>query len=637
MSDAPAAPGTTPAAGATPTDGRVTRRNLLKGAGLAGAALAATAAGPATSALGGSAPAAGAAAAGGASAEPLQLARVWAATPAQQALLSAFDDTHVVFEDGSIEVLLWPGDLARLRATGLRHLVTVEDVAARDAALLSQPDVRPAGLLPQPGETPNGQYRTLAQYEADMRKLAKDNPDICRLLELPFRTLEGRQVLGLEVCLDPDRVDGRPVFYNDGIHHAREWPAGELPIMWAHDLVEGYRKGDTRMVTIVENVRNIVVPVVNPDGFELSRSTPVGTGGSDLGTGTVGTLFGDGAEAIILGGQGRYQRKNRRSYLGSDAPTGSPLRDSPSVPKPVNADAYGIDPNRNYGYGWGGDGSSADQLSQTYRGTQPFSEQESQNVRWVFERYHCTASISHHTSGNLVLWAWGDTFDNAPDNGLLEGFGRVTAAYNGYRPQKSIQLYITTGTASDYMYGSRGSISYTFEHAGNAFHPAYLSTVPAMYEKNRPALLFLCEQLCLLPAQRPSYADLPNAGKAALATLGVRTDTLNHAVVRGKLPAAGEVRVTKRYPIRLWKQDGSGDENPLKQFAVEETVDSRHVTRADGSFELHLNPSTQPKVEFAGGREAYDISFVLPDGRGAMRRMVVERGKVVDLGTIAIG
>lgn len=28
------------------------------------------------------------------------------------------------------------------------------------------------------------------------------------------------------------------MFSNDGVHHAREWPAAEVPIMWAHDLLE---------------------------------------------------------------------------------------------------------------------------------------------------------------------------------------------------------------------------------------------------------------------------------------------------------------------------------------------------------------------------------------------------------------
>ena len=60
------------------------------------------------------------------------------------------------------------------------------------------------------------------------------------------------------------------------------------------------------------------------------------------------------------------------------------------------------------------------------------------------------------------------------------------AVYNGYRPQKSIDLYVTTGTTSDYAYGALGSIGYTFEHAGSSFHPPYAETI-AEYDGSAPA------------------------------------------------------------------------------------------------------------------------------------------------------
>jgi hypothetical protein len=76
--------------------------------------------------------------------EKLQLARVWAPTTADQKLLAGFDDTHEVFEDGSIEILLWPGDLARLQETGLSYEITVHDLVARDAELRATAPGRPS-------------------------------------------------------------------------------------------------------------------------------------------------------------------------------------------------------------------------------------------------------------------------------------------------------------------------------------------------------------------------------------------------------------------------------------------------------------------------------------------------------------
>ena len=63
--------------------------------------------------------------------------------------------------------------------------------------------------------------------------------------------------------------DGRPVYLQMGAHHAREWPSGELPRV-AVDLVKRYHQGDAR-VGRCRRVRVVVVPVVNVDGFAVSR------------------------------------------------------------------------------------------------------------------------------------------------------------------------------------------------------------------------------------------------------------------------------------------------------------------------------------------------------------------------------
>ena len=571
-----------------------------------------------------------AAASGGASAvEPLRLAKVWAATRAQQKLLVGFDDTHNVFPDGAIEFLLWPGDLARLKATGLRFEVTVPDlIASRKAA--------PAGVrtaAPQPGETKNGDYRTLADYEADMRALAKRFPTKAKLIELPHRTLEGRTVFGLEVCTDVNRRDGRPVFYQDGCHHAREWPASEVPIMWAFDLLENYAK-DKRIKAIVDNVRTIIVPVVNVDGYNYSRSFP------PVETGEVaGATNPLPPEAVVAGGQGRYIRKNRRPAIGSThVGEGLGIADTR---KPAASDGYlGVDPNRNYAYQWGDDeaGSSAAAPDATYRGSDPFSEQESKNVAHVLKTNHATAMVTHHTSGDLLLWAWGDTRDDAPDNNVLEGLGRAMAVYNGYRPQKSIDLYVTTGTTSDYAYGALGSIGYTFEHAGSSFHPPYAATVPAMYEKNRVALMLLAVYGCMAPEKRPAF-PLEDDAALELKDTKITSKTLNHsiitgrAVTRGGRPAKATLTITKTFDTALWL---AGEQNPLGQKTYREFLDTRMETSGNGRFEWHVNPSTRPAVTAAKKTESYVLSITGPKGIGISRRMVVKRGQRIDLGTVVV-
>lgn len=593
----------------------LSRRSLLRSAAAVGA----------VGAVGVSLPAV--ASNGPGSVEPLRRARVWAVTRAQQQLLAGFDDTHNVFEDGSIEYLLWPGDLARLKATGLRYEITVPDVVAADLALESGASTVPV----QPGETKSGDYRTLADYEADMRALAKKHPTKAKLVELPHRTLEGRTVYALEICTDVNRRDGRPVFYQDGCHHAREWPASEVPMMWAFDLLENYSK-DKRVKAIVDHVRTIIVPVVNVDGFQFTRSFP------PVESGEVGGVTNPlPPEAILLGGQGRYVRKNRRPQVSSAIGAGL----GPEAQTPPQLQGFiGVDPNRNYAYQWGDDqaGSSASMTSQTYRGSDPFSEQETKNVAHVLKTHHATAMVTHHTSGDLLLWAWGDTRDDAPDNDVLEGLGRAMATYNGYRPQKSIDLYVTTGTTSDYAYGALGSIGYTFEHAGSSFHPPYAKTVPAMYKKNREALMLLAIYGCMAPEQRPAF-KLSEDAALELKEMKVGAGELNHAVITGRAvdrrgrPVQASLSITKTFDTALWAK---GKGNPLGQRSYREFLDTRMETSDSGVFTWHVNPSTRPAVTAAKKTEAYVLSITGPDGTGVSRRIVVKRGQRLDLGEVVV-
>lgn len=241
----------------------LSRRQLLAGAGAGAGALALGLPAAASAGARVSSMVLGADGAAGA----LMLARVWpGSTPG---LLSAFDDTHNVFDDGSVEVLLWPGDLVRLQQTGMRHAVTVADVVARDRALEGSAGARDVALAPQPGE--RTAYRRLADYEQDLRDLAAQHPGVARLVELPNQSLEGRTVLGIEIAEDVDAVDGRPTFYMDGVHHAREWPASEFTLMWAFDLLESYARGDAQVVTLMKKLRFFIVPIMNVDGFQTGR------------------------------------------------------------------------------------------------------------------------------------------------------------------------------------------------------------------------------------------------------------------------------------------------------------------------------------------------------------------------------
>jgi hypothetical protein len=427
-------------------------------------------------------------------------------------------------------------------------------------------------------------YRRIADYNADMQALAAQRPDLARVFVLPERTLEGRFVYGIEIASNVTRNDGRPVYHMDGCHHSREWPAGEMPMMFAFDLVEGHGK-DARTTELLDNLRVIIVPVMNVDGFIESREAAVDNELTGL------------APFVTMA----YWRKNRRSFAGATVPM---------IMK--NPDAYGVDPNRNYAYQWGDNdgGSSGTQTDETMRGAAPFSEPEARNIRSLVMQRQTTGMLTHHTSGELCMRPWGWTWDLTPDNELQFEIGAEMTAINKYRNIQARGLYLTSGGSRDWTYGATGCITYTFEHHPNAFHAEYMSTIPTMYNKNREPFFILAREAA---------------------------DPRNHALLRGSIvdgngnPLAGSVEVRKTMSSPAWFHgDGTA---PGGVRTTQDSLKTSMDTGGDGAFTYHVNPSKRLWLEGAEN-EAYEVTIASPGKQAVTRTVALSRGDSHDLGTI---
>ena len=178
----------------------------------------------------------------------------------------------------SIEVVLYGNEDAQtLRDAKFRYSVRIADLDARVEAN-RRADRRFAARAAQNGGSrpPSGRtsYRRLADYEAKLKNLALRYPKLVQPFTLPYRTHLGRDVMGIEIATDVYNLrDGKPIFLNMGVHHAREWPSSEHAIEWAYDLLTNYGSSG-RTTRLVRDTRNIVVPIVNPDGFNISREAP---------------------------------------------------------------------------------------------------------------------------------------------------------------------------------------------------------------------------------------------------------------------------------------------------------------------------------------------------------------------------
>jgi hypothetical protein len=235
-------------------------------------------------------------------------------------------------------------DLAALSANGFTYEVEVPDLVEesienREADRQFSRSVRTSAAT---AAIPSGRttYRRLFDYQDELKQLADDNPDLVEPITLPHETWEGRQVEGIEITTDPENIDdGKPVYLQMGLHHAREWPSGDHVMEYALDLIEGYRAGDERIVELVEGTRTIVLPVINPDGFNVSREAGelAGAGGGRHAESE------DEMIAQIVGIPYEYWRKNCRLPDDSEAGQCAGQLPASGLAHP------GVDPNRNYG------------------------------------------------------------------------------------------------------------------------------------------------------------------------------------------------------------------------------------------------------------------------------------------------
>ena len=96
---------------------------------------------------------------------------------------------------------------------------------------------------------------------------------------------------------------------------------------WAYELILGYRRGDARVRDLVSKTRTIVVPIVNPDGFNASREA--------------GELFGNGGGHEHRPGRQRRGRRPRVPARGRDPPERVPAQELPLPGGPADGQLRG--------------------------------------------------------------------------------------------------------------------------------------------------------------------------------------------------------------------------------------------------------------------------------------------------------
>ncbi|KAJ9590275.1 hypothetical protein L9F63_027886 [Diploptera punctata] len=229
------------------------------------------------------------------------------------------------------------------------------------------------------------------------------------------RSYEGREIKGVKVSL---RAGNPGVFIESGIH-AREWIT---PAAVTYILNKLLTSEDPTIKDLAQSYDYYIFPSVNPDGYVFSHTT------------------------------NRMWRKTRSRG---------------------NILCYGADPNRNWDFHWMVAGSSSNPCSDTYAGSSPASEIETQTlaayITSVADKFD--VYLSFHSYSQLLLFPYGHSQEKVSNYNELLSLGNEAAAAlaknNGTRYTVGNiydAIYPASGGSMDWVRGTFNTpYTYTWE------------------------------------------------------------------------------------------------------------------------------------------------------------------------------
>lgn len=374
-------------------------------------------------------------------------------------------------------------------------------------------------------------YRSYAEVDSALHQLENDHPNLAKVVSLGV-TAGGSTIWAVKLSdnVSMDEDENNILFV--GNHHAREKISVEVPLRLAEHLAANY--SDPQIQEILDNQQVWVVPLLNPDGYEYTR------------TNSLPWMW----------------RKN--------------LRDNTDL----YPSCFGTDLNRNYGGpNWGAPGyhrqsNTCLHNEETFIGRGAFSEAETIALRELIQgRFQYLAQpidalISYHNYGQLILWPWGykqNPIESVTDRAFMKDLAiemrdAIGAVHNErYTPKQSYELYATSGDLTDWAYDTLKIPAFTIElrpemNLWNLWcqEPDYVNCfdldddeIVPTFQENLPAAMVLLQKY--VPAletptqQEPEYAgDHANPHKifAIVSGIGKGRTKADFSVEIGGLPGA---------------------------------------------------------------------------------------------------
>ncbi|KAJ8683301.1 hypothetical protein QAD02_019093 [Eretmocerus hayati] len=192
-------------------------------------------------------------------------------------------------------------------------------------------------------------YPSYQEIEAYLSHLAQRHGDV-KIITIG-KSYDGRDIWGIKIS---NGNQSNSILFIDAGIHAREWIAPTTALYAIKSFIQERTK--------FPNIDIIVVPLLNPDGYEFSRSSS----------------------------NNRMWRKNRSQNL--------------------NSTCRGVDLNRNFDINWDAQKGNSDPCRDTYGGRAPFSEPETRALKNFFlsNMKRVKVHITLHSPISSIMYPGGE-------------------------------------------------------------------------------------------------------------------------------------------------------------------------------------------------------------------------------------
>jgi len=325
------------------------------------------------------------------------------------------EETYYNKFDNSMELIVDEKQYELIKKKGIQYIEVIDDVVRW---FLNKNNQSKQVFYKTKSELPKGfiygsmgGYPKINEFISMLDTMAILYTDFVKSKESIGKTYEGRDIYLIKISNYKINKEKDKILFT-GLHHAREGASLTSLLYYMFYILENYER-DSLIKFLLDNKEFYFIPMLNPDGYAYNQLTNPDGGG--------------------------MWRKNRTPY----------------------GNEFGVDLNRNYGYMWGYDevGSSSQPSYITYRGPEPFSENETKAIKKLCESNSFVSAINYHTYGNLIVYPWGYTNLQPPDVNWYRYISSKIVKKINYKYGNAYETvgYKTNGDSDDWLYGDNKS------------------------------------------------------------------------------------------------------------------------------------------------------------------------------------